>query len=96
MELKSSTSIRYEHDPRRDPVRCGVRRHRLILTDAKVKQIFANDNQLHNWLDMARERIARVLWNNPATGVMRHADTGYPDALACARENGPDRPEILR
>ncbi len=35
----------------------------------------------------ADRRIARVLWNDPATGVMRHADAGYPDALECAREH---------
>jgi len=36
----------------------------------------------------ARRRIARVLWNDPASGVMRHADAGYEDALACARAFG--------
>ena len=36
----------------------------------------------------AAARIERVLWNDPATGVMRHADAGYEDALACAREHG--------
>ena len=35
--------------------------------------------------EAADRRIARVLWNDPATGVMRHADAGYPDAIACAR-----------
>ena len=34
----------------------------------------------------ADKRIARVLWNDPATGVMRHADAGYEVAKACARE----------
>ena len=34
----------------------------------------------------AARRIERVLWNDPATGVMRHADAGYPEAIACARE----------
>jgi urocanate hydratase len=43
----------------------------------------------------AARRIERVLWNDPATGVMRHADAGYPDALACAREQGLDLPGIL-
>jgi urocanate hydratase len=38
--------------------------------------------------DAAARRIERVLWNDPATGVMRHADAGYEDAEACARENG--------
>ncbi len=33
----------------------------------------------------AARRIERVLWNDPATGVMRHADAGYGDAIACAR-----------
>jgi urocanate hydratase len=44
----------------------------------------------------AARRIERVLWNDPATGVMRHADAGYPEALACARERGLDLPGILR
>jgi len=42
----------------------------------------------------AAKRIERVLWNDPATGVMRHADAGYPDAIACARENGLDLPML--
>ena len=33
-----------------------------------------------------RKRIERVLWNDPATGVMRHADAGYDIAIDCARE----------
>jgi|TARA_B110000908_G_scaffold77006_1_gene92670 urocanate hydratase len=43
----------------------------------------------------ADRRIARVLWNDPATGVMRHADAGYEDALDCARENNLNLPGIL-
>jgi urocanate hydratase len=43
----------------------------------------------------AARRLSRVLWNDPATGVMRHADAGYPDALDCAREKGLDLPGIL-
>ncbi|MGH8221046.1 MAG: urocanate hydratase [Steroidobacteraceae bacterium] len=42
----------------------------------------------------AAKRIARVLWNDPATGVMRHADAGYPDAIECARELGLDLPSL--
>src|SRR5205809_667325 len=42
----------------------------------------------------AARRIARVLWNDPASGVMRHADAGYEDALACAREHALDLPSI--
>ena len=43
----------------------------------------------------ADRRIKNVLWNDPATGVMRHADAGYEVALDCARENGLDLPGIL-
>jgi urocanate hydratase len=43
----------------------------------------------------ADRRIKNVLWNDPATGVMRHADAGYEDALECARENGLNLPGIL-
>ena len=44
--------------------------------------------------EAAAKRIERVLWNDPASGVMRHADAGYPEAIACARENGLDLPMI--
>ncbi len=43
----------------------------------------------------ADARIARVLWNDPATGVMRHADAGYQIAIDCAREHGLNLPGIL-
>ncbi len=43
----------------------------------------------------AARRIGRVLWNDPATGVMRHADAGYESAIDCARENGLNLPGIL-
>ncbi len=43
----------------------------------------------------AARRIGRVLWNDPATGVMRHADAGYDIALDCAREKGLRLPGIL-
>jgi urocanate hydratase len=42
----------------------------------------------------AAARLERVLWNDPATGVMRHADAGYDIALDCAREKGLDLPAI--
>ncbi len=45
--------------------------------------------------EAAARRIERVLWNDPATGVMRHADAGYDAALDCAREHGLDLPGIL-
>ena len=44
--------------------------------------------------DAAGKRIERVLWNDPATGVMRHADAGYADAIACAREQGLNLPML--
>ena len=43
----------------------------------------------------AARRIERVLWNDPATGVMRHADAGYESAIACADENKLNLPSIL-
>ena len=43
----------------------------------------------------AARRIERVLWNDPATGVMRHADAGYEIAIDCARKYGLDLPGIL-
>ncbi|MBX3565851.1 MAG: urocanate hydratase [Sphingomonas sp.] len=42
----------------------------------------------------AAARLERVLWNDPATGVMRHADAGYDIAIDCAREKGLDLPSI--
>ena len=44
----------------------------------------------------ATRRIKRVLWNDPATGVMRHADAGYDIAIECARENGLNLPSLYR
>jgi urocanate hydratase len=43
----------------------------------------------------AAKRLERVLWNDPATGVMRHADAGYEIAQDCAREKGLKLPGIL-
>jgi len=42
--------------------------------------------------EAADRRIARVLWNDPAIGVMRHADAGYEIAMDCAHEHGLDLP----
>jgi len=44
--------------------------------------------------DAAAKRIERVLWNDPGTGVMRHADAGYEDAVACAKAQGLNLPMI--
>ncbi|TQE99258.1 MAG: urocanate hydratase [Spiribacter salinus] len=43
----------------------------------------------------ADRRIENVLWNDPATGVMRHADAGYETAIACARDHNLNLPSIL-
>jgi len=42
----------------------------------------------------AAARLERVLWNDPATGVMRHADAGYEEAVACAEACGLDLPGL--
>jgi len=44
--------------------------------------------------EAADRRIERVLWNDPGTGVMRHADAGYQEAVECAREHGLNLPMI--
>jgi urocanate hydratase len=44
--------------------------------------------------DAAATRIERVLWNDPGTGVMRHADAGYEEAVACAKEQGLNLPMV--
>jgi urocanate hydratase len=43
----------------------------------------------------AARRLERVLWNDPASGVMRHADAGYETAIQCAKEHGLRLPGIL-
>jgi urocanate hydratase len=45
--------------------------------------------------DAAAKRIERVLWNDPASGVWRHADAGYESAIECAKEQGLHLPTIL-
>jgi urocanate hydratase len=40
----------------------------------------------------AARQLERVLWNDPATGVMRHADAGYSAAVECASRQGLDLP----
>ncbi|KQV86455.1 urocanate hydratase [Pelomonas sp. Root1237] len=44
--------------------------------------------------DAAAKRISRVLWNDPATGVMRHADAGYDTAVDCAKKNELNLPSL--
>ncbi len=45
--------------------------------------------------EVTDEKLKKVLWNDPASGVMRHADAGYPDALNCAKLNNLNLPGIL-
>jgi urocanate hydratase len=44
--------------------------------------------------EAADRRLARVLWNDPGTGVMRHADAGYEIAQRCAEEQGLKLPML--
>ena len=46
--------------------------------------------------EAAARRLERVLWNDPASGVMRHADAGYRIAIDCARKKGLDLPSLPR
>jgi urocanate hydratase len=46
--------------------------------------------------EAADRRLARVLWNDPGTGVMRHADAGYDIAQQCAVEQGLRLPMLAR
>jgi urocanate hydratase len=46
--------------------------------------------------DEAAKKVGRVLWNDPATGVMRHADAGYDIAKTCAREKGLNLPMLSK
>ncbi|HHL21709.1 MAG TPA: urocanate hydratase [Aliiroseovarius sp.] len=45
--------------------------------------------------EAAARRLERVLWNDPASGVWRHADAGYEEAIACAREKGLRLPSVF-
>ena len=45
--------------------------------------------------EAAAKRLERVLTNDPATGVMRHADAGYEEAIECAREQGLNLPMVF-
>jgi len=42
----------------------------------------------------AARRLERVLWNDPATGVMRHADAGYEEAIDWAKQKGLKLPSL--
>jgi urocanate hydratase len=42
----------------------------------------------------ATRRVERVLWNDPASGVMRHADAGYDEAIDWAKQKGLNLPSL--
>jgi urocanate hydratase len=44
--------------------------------------------------ELGRKKLERVLTTDPGTGVMRHADAGYPDAIAFAKQSGVDLPSV--
>ena len=67
---------------------------RTRLSVCRRKQRFASAAEARQAADAAAKRIERVLWNDPATGVMRHADAGYEIARACAREQGLNLPML--
>ena len=46
-------------------------------------------------LKKQRKMFNQVLWNDPATGVMRHADAGYQEAIDCAKQNKLKLPGII-
>jgi urocanate hydratase len=58
------------------------------------KSIHAGVVVLAEGTDASREKVTRVLTNDPGTGVLRHADAGYEIAVDCAREQGMDLPMI--
>ena len=68
-----------------------MRSHLKIFAGAEVRMGYSQHSGLVIVCDGTEEadkRIARVLWNDPASGVMRHADAGYEIAKACAGEMG--------
>jgi urocanate hydratase len=60
-----------------------------------IRAACGSDLTARSWLTEAARRIKRTLWNDPATGVMRHADAGYEVAIDCAREKGLDLPGLV-
>jgi urocanate hydratase len=52
-----------------------------------IQPLTARDEML-----IRQKRLERLLWNDPTTGVMRHADAGYEIAVECAKEKGLNLP----
>ena len=80
-----------------------IRQHDLVRVPWKNGGGVGIGNSIHAGMvvvadgtDEATERLERVLTADPGTGVMRHADAGYEDAIACACEQGLDLPMIGR
>ena len=78
----------------------GVSVIRAIISCAHAKQdVRPSLSPTHTGADAPplqaiEPRLERVLTADPGTGVMRHADAGYPDAIAVARERGVDLPMV--
>ena len=60
-----------------------ARFHEVVGVGARLRAMPGREHL--DSVSVAAKRIARVLWNDPATGVMRHADAGYEIAVAVAR-----------
>ena len=69
--------------------------HDVRLDSTNALEILGAYDIVADGTEDAARRLERVLWNDPASGVMRHADAGYEDALDCAREKGLHLPGIL-
>ena len=74
------------------------------LTEAPLRMVMNNldpevaerpqELVVYGGIGRAARRLERVLWNDPGTGVMPHADAGYEIAIDCARENGLNLPSL--
>ena len=65
--------------------------------EREVPKVFWNQSELRYSVsaqEEAAQAVERVMTNVPGTGVMRHADAGYGEAIDCARERGIDLPLI--
>ena len=67
---------------------------KVVNVDLVPLEVLGVDNIVADGTDDATRRLERVLWNDPGTGVMRHADAGYRIAVDCAHEQGLDLPMV--
>ena len=69
-------------------------RRRFSVAEMELLALFADQAAVALDLLLNARRIERVLWNDPASGVMRHADAGYQEAIACAKAHGLELPSV--